>query len=151
MGKKVLISSTGGHWTQLNEIYSKSKDKTKISLITEKNDSNKTRNDILFLKQQDRKNKEFIFTFIYNVILSLYYVMKIRPDIVVSTGAGSVLPFLIFSKLFGARVVFIESFAKIHTPTITGRIVYKFADHFYVQWPTMLEKYPKAEYKGSLY
>lgn len=51
----------------------------------------------------------------------------------------------------GSKVIFIESYAKINSPTITGKIVYKFADIFYVQWPEMLKFYPNGIYKGSLY
>ncbi|WP_418822840.1 hypothetical protein [Phocaeicola plebeius] len=44
-----------------------------------------------------------------------------------------------------------ESFAKINDKSKTGELVYKFADKFYVQWPEMLEIYPKAEYHGTVY
>ncbi|HGS3207216.1 TPA: polysaccharide biosynthesis protein, partial [Streptococcus pneumoniae] len=37
------------------------------------------------------------------------------------------------------------------TPTLTGRILYRYADRFYVQWESMLDIYPNAVYKGGLY
>ena len=49
------------------------------------------------------------------------------------------------------KVIYIESFAKINSPTITGRIIYKFADDFYVQWEEMKKFYPKAHYDGEIY
>lgn len=154
MKKVVLISSTGGHWTQLMQVYKelKSKDKKnlQIKLITEKNNTNEE-NNYDFLIQQDRKQKMFLLIVFINVCLSLVYVLKHRPDYVISTGAGAVLPYLIFSKIFGSQIIFMESFAKVNSPTITGKIVYKFANHFFVQWPEMLEYYPKALFKGSLY
>ncbi|MFT8929768.1 MAG: PssD/Cps14F family polysaccharide biosynthesis glycosyltransferase [Sporolactobacillus sp.] len=147
----VLISSTGGHWSQLIEIYQKCKKKDNIYLITEKNATNDNIKGILFLTQQDRKSNWFIFVFLYNVIKSLYFVLKIKPIEVISTGAGMAVPFLMFSKIVGSKIIFIESFAKVTSPTLTGRIVYKFADEFFVQWPEMLKIYPKAKYRGSLY
>ena len=53
--------------------------------------------------------------------------------------------------MLGGRVIFIESFAKTKSPTMTGKLTYKFADEFYVQWPEMLKIYPKAKYKGGIY
>jgi UDP-N-acetylglucosamine:LPS N-acetylglucosamine transferase len=151
MRKKVLISSTGGHWTQLNQIYKMCRDKKQIQLITEKNATTQKRNDILFLIQQDRKHIIFPFVFFVNVILSFFYAIMCHPKIVVSTGAGVVIPFLLFSKMLGSRIIFIESFAKIDSPTITGKFVYKFSDEFFIQWPELKTYYPKAIYKGSLY
>ena len=41
--------------------------------------------------------------------------------------------------------------ANITTKTVTGRIIYHFADLFVVQWESMLKLYPKAKYGGWLY
>ncbi|EJG65460.1 oligosaccharide biosynthesis protein Alg14 like family protein [Streptococcus pneumoniae 2071247] len=61
------------------------------------------------------------------------------------------IPFCLLSKMFGAKLIYIESFAKVTTPTLTGRILYRYADRFYVQWESMLDIYPNAVYKGGLY
>ena len=37
------------------------------------------------------------------------------------------------------------------TKTITGKLVYKFADLFVVQWESMLKLYPKAKYFGGIF
>ena len=47
-------------------------------------------------------------------------------------------------KIFGSKIIYIETFANIHTKTITGKLIYTFADLFIVQWEEMLELYPKA-------
>lgn len=150
----VFISSTGGHWSQLKEIDKKInfKDlKKEVFFITEKNDTNQEESGIFFLKQQDRKNKFFIKMFFDNLFLSIKYYFKTKPAVVVSTGAGVVIPFLVISKLFGSKIIFIESYAKVRTPTITGRIVYKFADVFYIQWPELKRIYKNSRYVGKVY
>ena len=48
-------------------------------------------------------------------------------------------------------VVYIESFAKVSSPTLSGKLLYRFADRFYVQWETMREFYPKAVCLGGIY
>ena len=57
----------------------------------------------------------------------------------------------LIGKIFGSKVIYIETFANIHTKTITGRLIYKVADLFVVQWESMLELYPKATYGGWIY
>ena len=47
--------------------------------------------------------------------------------------------------------MYIESYAKVRTPTLTGKLLYPFADRFYVQWRELLEFYPKAVYVGGVY
>ncbi|WP_368431051.1 hypothetical protein [Weissella confusa] len=49
------------------------------------------------------------------------------------------------------KIIFIESYAKSNSPTLTGKIVYRFADMFIVQWEEMKHIYPKALYLGSIY
>lgn len=148
-----FISSTGGHLTQLSTIY-KSFQKENFNIITEKNSTTKSLSNsykVMYLFQQERKSWYFPFVFLINIFLSLFYVVKMRPKFIISTGAGSVIPFCIFGKLMGSKLIFIESFAKVNTPTLTGRILYKFADKFYVQWEDLLSVYKNAEFKGRLY
>ena len=54
-------------------------------------------------------------------------------------------------KLFGSKIIFIETFANKNSKTVTGKYVYKFADLFLVQWEEMLKLYPNAKYWGSLF
>ena len=70
---------------------------------------------------------------------------------VISTGALATIPMSIIAKIFKKKVIFIESFAKISSPTITGKLVYKFADQFYVQLESLKEFYPNAICKGGIY
>ena len=54
-------------------------------------------------------------------------------------------------KLNKKKIVYIESFAKVTSPTLSGKFMYKYADQFYVQWPQMKEIYPNAIYLGGIY
>ena len=66
-----------------------------------------------------------------------------RPELVISTGADVAVPILLLAKLFGAKVVFIET-AGSAEPTLAGRLVYPVADLFIVQWPDRLARFPRA-------
>ena len=151
-----LICSSGGHLTQmlrLNKVLSD----YNVTLITEKTEISKVLkqsdiDEILFPPHGGREDVfKYLFKFSLNIILSLYRYIRYRPKIIISTGAHTALPTCYIAKLFGSRVIFIETFAKISTPSLTGRAVYPIADVFYVQWPALKSYYPKAKYKGKLY
>ena len=55
------------------------------------------------------------------------------------------------AKLFGVKVIYVESFAKLTNSSVTGRLAYRIADDFLVQWPEMKKVYPKATYSGTVY
>ena len=82
--------------------------------------------------------------------LSLRVALQERPDVVLTTGAGVVVLFCLWSKLLGAKIVYIESLAKVESPTLTARLLYPFADLFFVQWPQLISHFPKARYLGRL-
>jgi UDP-N-acetylglucosamine:LPS N-acetylglucosamine transferase len=151
--KICLISSSGGHLAQLKQLLPIAKEH-EFFIVTEKNKSTASLEKnfkTYYLNQQERKNISFFLDFSSNILKSISIVIKEKPDVIISTGAGAVIPLCFFGKLFNAKVIFIESFAKINSPTITGRIIYKFADRFYIQWEELREYYPKAKYKGVIY
>ena len=82
---------------------------------------------------------------------ALRIMLRERPGVVVSTGSEIAIPFSWVGKLLGARVVYIETWSRIHTRSGTGPLVYPVTDLFLVQWPDVLRFYgPKARYAGSI-
>lgn len=158
--KKVLfISSTGGHLEELTQLKSMF-DRYDYYLVTEKTKSNMS----LLKKYPKRvsfliygtyttflKKITYPFKLIANCFISLYIYIKVRPRFIVSTGAHTAGPMCLIGKIFGSKIIFIETFANSKTRTKTGRIVYKFADLFIVQWKEMLELYPNAVYGGWIF
>lgn len=152
MKKICFISSTGGHFEQLMIL----KPLMRIYdsfIITERTtySVSEDKERIYYLKQVNRCEKSFIFKMIINSIMTLQIFIKEKPDVIISTGVLGCIPMCIIAKIFRKRIIFIESFANIKYPTLTGRFVYRFADQFYVQWKDMIKVYPKAIYKGGLY
>ena len=87
----------------------------------------------------------------FNCIKSIYLYFKIHPDYIITTGTHTAGPICYFGKIFGSRVIYIETFANITTKTITGKLIYPIADLFVVQWKSMLELYPKAKFGGWIF
>jgi UDP-N-acetylglucosamine:LPS N-acetylglucosamine transferase len=77
--------------------------------------------------------------------------LKEKPLVILSTGAGPVVPFAIVGRLFfGARVLFVESMARIHAPSLTGRIMHFIAHDVLYQWPQLRRFFPRGKYTGLL-
>lgn len=152
MKKICFIASSGGHLEELMMLKPLMK-KYSSFVVTEKTNYSVANNDLQFyyLKQVNRQEFKFIPYMLINTIKSIEIFMKEKPDIVISTGALATIPMCVLAKLFRKKVIFIESFAKINSPTLTGKLVYKFADQFYVQWEEMKEFYPNAICKGGIY
>lgn len=81
---------------------------------------------------------------------SLKIVIKHRPDVVITTGSLPLAILCLSAKLFGAKIVWIDSVANIERFSMSGRMMLRFADLFLTQWPELAEKCGKAEYAGSL-
>ena len=103
------------------------------------------------MKQVNREEKACIIRLISNTFCSLRIYWKERPDVIICTGVLAMIPMCLICKLFGKKLIYIESFAKVTSPTQTGKFLYKFADQFYVQWPQMKEIYPNAICLGGIY
>lgn len=151
--KKIgFAASSGGHFEQILML-KPLMEKYDSFLITEKTlYSTEVKGEkMYFLHQVNRKEKLFIFKMMWNAMVSLIIFIKERPDVVITTGVLAMIPMCLLAKLLGKKLIYIESFAKVTTPTETGKLIYKYADQFYVQWEPMLDIYPKALYLGGIY
>ena len=91
------------------------------------------------------------FRFVLNLIILYRILRRERPVHLVSTGAEIAVPAFLVAKLLRIPTLYIECGAQVTRPSITGRLLIRVADRFYVQWPELLEVYGrKAEYRGSL-
>jgi beta-1,4-N-acetylglucosaminyltransferase len=83
-------------------------------------------------------------------IQSIPIVLRARPDAILSTGPAIAVPISIVGKLLGARIIFVETGSRVTALSMTGRIMYGWADLFFVQWPQLAEGLPRAVYAGRL-
>ena len=72
------------------------------------------------------------------------------PDLVLVNGPGTCVPVAVLARLTGARVVFVESWCRVESLSLTGRIMYWVAHRFVVHWPELARRYPRAEYLGRI-
>ena len=154
--KKVLfISSCGGHLTELLQLdsmfdnydYYLATEKTKDSM----NLKNKYKNVSYFVYGTKDHMLTYPFKLLFNCFKSLYLYIKIRPKYIVTTGVHTAGPICCIGKIFKTKIIYIETFANTEKPTVTGNLIYKFADLFIVQHKSLLKVYPNAIYGGWIF
>ena len=84
------------------------------------------------------------------ILKTIVLYFKIRPKVIITTGTHTAGPMCYLGKIFGSKIIYIETIANINTKTATGRLIYPIADLFLVQWKEMLKIYPKAVYAGKI-
>ncbi|WP_036478881.1 PssD/Cps14F family polysaccharide biosynthesis glycosyltransferase [Myxosarcina sp. GI1] len=142
--KILLISSTGGHFQAIQ----------KLSYFWRKHDccwvTFRTDSTELILK--DKKvywayspTNRNVPNLIRNFILAWQVIWQERPQLVLTTGAGVSVPFIILAKLAGTKTVFVESFTRVKELSLSARLVLPFLDVVYVQWEQLTTKYSKAK------
>ncbi len=147
--KIVFISSMGGHFNELLQLQP-TMQKYNSYLITEKSRV-VSQYKMFYLMAVSRYEKKYIIGIVYNTIKSLSLFLKINPDFIISTGSHTAVAICYIAKLFGKKVIYIESFANINQKSLAGKLVYPISDVFIVQWKEMQKLYPKAKYWGCLY
>lgn len=63
---------------------------------------------------------------------------------------AAVLLFRVLGVHADSKIVFCESFARVQHLSLTGKLLYWFADEFVVQWPQLQRQFPKTKYLGVI-
>ena len=146
--KKIIgISSGGGHLSELIKAIPNSYEKEVVYVTFKNGHTKKTLKDKShFFVIDPHLSKIKFFT---NFIQSLFLYIKIRPKVIISTGAGIAIPLILIGSFFKTKIVFIESGARIFKPSRTASFIYKYSDLFIIQYKTLRSVFPKSKI-GSL-
>lgn len=99
-----------------------------------------------------------IYTTMLAIVHALWLMLKFRPEVIICNGPGTCIPICLVAfifKVIGVKwssIFYIESIARVRRLSLSGLLLYKLhlADQFYVQWPQLQRKYPRAHYVGCL-
>ena len=80
----------------------------------------------------------------------VHLIWTASPDLVLVNGPGTCVPVAVLGRLSGARVIFVESWCRVESLSLTGRVLYYVAHRFVVHWPELARRYPRAEYLGRI-
>lgn len=147
--KIALISSRGGHLFQLVRLRPFWSKYRRFWVTFEGKDTQSyIGNEKKYLGHYpDSRN---IINVVRNFFLACWVLVVEKPTHIISMGAALAVPFFIVGKILGAKLIFLEPYDFVAYPSLTGRIIYQFADQFIVQHAVQKKWYPKAKYLGSV-
>ena len=147
--KVALVCSSGGHLAQLHRLepWWREHERVWVTFDTIDATSLLAGEEVVWANHPTTRN---LANALRNARLAWRVLREVRPDVVVSDGAGVAVPFFVVAKLLRISTVYLEVVDRIETRTLTGRLVYPMTDLFCVQWEEQLRLYPRAVEVGAL-
>lgn len=149
MAKICLVCSSGGHLFQLYCLkqFWRTKKHFWVSFPTQ---------DAQYLLGGEKKYWAYsptnrnIKNLLKNFILAWQILKAEKPDLVISTGAGVAVPFIILARFLKIKTIYVESITRNEKLSLSAYLIYPFTEKIYVQWADLEKKYKKAEYYGQV-
>lgn len=156
--KILVVLGSGGHTAQMIKLVSMlSPDHAysyMVGLDDQLSESKIRRAGTVYKVHRARRHEDGLLKTVVKVIRlsfeSLAVLWKAKPDAIINAGPGTAVPVAVLGKMSGKKVITIEDWSRVYSRSRSGSILYRFSDLFFVQWPEMLEQYPKAVYAGRL-
>jgi UDP-N-acetylglucosamine:LPS N-acetylglucosamine transferase len=143
----LFVCNKGGHYSEMLALKALFKEYDSVLLTNE--DNMVADLSVKCIKMWFPKNNSRI-----GILLGFFQCflvwLWVRPRVIITTGAGLAVPIFVWGKLFGSRLIFIESRARIYSKSLAGKFLAPLCDKVIVQWSEMLNVYKKAEYWGTL-
>ena len=145
----LLVASTGGHLAQLLALRPWWEQYPRTWVTFDKADARSTLQGetvvpAFFPTTRNLPNA------VRNLGVAARLVPRLKPSLLVSTGAGLAVPFFAVARALGIPSIYLEVYDRVDSTTMTGRMCRPLATAFCVQWPEQLELYPGAELVGTL-
>ena len=123
--KLLLVASPGGHLFQLWALRDAWKDieRTWVTVNTADVRALLPDEDVVFAHGPTNRN---LPNLLRNIVFAFRLLRRTRPLAIVTTGAGVAVPFVWIGRLFGARVVYVETLARVETPSLSYRLAAPF-------------------------
>jgi|SRR5580704_3490258 beta-1,4-N-acetylglucosaminyltransferase len=144
--KICIVSSCGGHLTEVRMLMPAYQQYEHFYVLNEKislpeDMAGKT----YFIRHSERD-----WLFFVNLWEAWRILRREKPSLILSTGAGPVVPFALIGKMLKVPTIFVETIAHVQQPSVSGRIMYRLADRFFYQWRSLEKAFPRATYGGRL-
>ncbi|MGD8786372.1 MAG: PssD/Cps14F family polysaccharide biosynthesis glycosyltransferase [Phycisphaerales bacterium] len=144
-----LVASAGGHLSQLLKLANSWLEYDTICVTTRE----RMRNAVSIFDSVyvvGECNRQHPVRVVKTLLQCAIVIFKERPDVVISTGAAAGCLVCFLSKLFGAKVVWVDSITNVERISLSGRMVRYISDLFLVQWPELARQYSNVEYVGAV-
>jgi UDP-N-acetylglucosamine:LPS N-acetylglucosamine transferase len=142
----LAVASGGGHWVQLRRL-EPAFDGLDVAYLTTDPGLRPEIGPARFytVKDASRWNKLALLRTASRI---LWVLIRERPGVVVSTGAAPGYFAIRFGKLFGAKTIWIDSFANVEELSLSGRLASTKADLCLTQWPHLAGG--RVRYRGAI-
>jgi len=144
--KILAIASSGGHWIQLLRLKSSFEGHELVFASTNAGNADMVK-DHLFYKIPDT-NRSNYFSLFSAIYFLLKFLLKIKPNVIITTGAAPGLLAIAIGRFLGAKTIWVDSIANVETISMSGKIATKIANRVYTQWPEL--ETSKILYKGNV-
>jgi beta-1,4-N-acetylglucosaminyltransferase len=132
----LLVCDAGGHLLELLALREAWEEFSRAWVTLDKSDARSLLADerVFFAHGPTQRSLKNL---VRNALLARRVLRTLRPRVVLTTGAALAVPFGWVGRLYGVRVVYVESLTRIETPSLAARLVAPAADRVYVQWPEL--------------
>lgn len=154
--KTMIILGSGGHTAEMLRIVERlniknysprvyvyaQTDKLSSEKVRDLEAGNKDYNIVDIYRSREVRQSYFtsVWTTVLATLDSIPILWKERPELILCNGPGTCVPLCVVAFLLKALcfsqtvIVFIESFCRVKTFSLTGKILYYIADYVIVQW-----------------
>ena len=157
----LVVYGIGGHKEQMRRLLKlldirNSTNNIKLVALCEKYACLEVIDDCIEIPDmRDKYHREKVFIDApYSFFVSMFSIFRILKkydiDYMISSGPGLVIPVAILFRILNKKVIFIETWSRYNTKSITGNIMHKISNKFYVQNEDLMELYENAIYSGRL-
>ncbi|HYG22157.1 MAG TPA: UDP-N-acetylglucosamine--LPS N-acetylglucosamine transferase [Verrucomicrobiae bacterium] len=133
----VAISSGGGHWVQLLRLRP-AFEGCDVTFVTVRESYRSEVNGANFRVIPD-SNRWSKLALMRTALGVLWVLLRVRPDVVISTGAAPGYFGILIGKYLGARTVWVDSVANVEVLSMSGQKAKRHADLWLTQWPHLAE------------
>lgn len=152
----LAVASTGGHWVQLNRLlpafagteahFLTTAADQRDGLLARAGAAGLEAPQFYVCTDANRNEKLKLLKMFAEILVVL---LKVRPDVVISTGAAPGYAALRMGRLMGARTCWIDSIANAREVSLSGRLAGPHADLFLTQWPEVAAP-GGPDYRGAV-
>lgn len=146
--KILAISSSGGHWIQLLRLRPAFVG-CRVTYVTTFSGADSSLSGERSFKILD-SSKSSKLKLLFSSIQIFFILLRVRPNVIVTTGAAPGVISLVIGRLFGARRLWIDSIANGEELSLAGKIATKHAHLCLTQWPHIAERSQYVEFRGSI-
>lgn len=143
----LAISSGGGHWVQLLRL-APAFEGAEVHYACTDADAAGDVSAAPFYSYPDA-NKSQPIKLAITAIRIACIIVRVRPDVIVSTGAAGGGLAVMMGRWLGIRSLFVDSIANAKELSVSAKLALRAADAVFTQWPKVAAQTP-AVFRGSV-